>query len=245
MPSSQDRRDGGRLDLQLRIKYAGDQGDSGEAEATDVSPRGARIECRAPLAVGTRLNFQLDAGDGQGVKGAGEVTWCRPRKSPTGKTVYDVGLRFDDDWLKKDRGPLGRALARFFAAGEVEPARDYTRVNTRLLAQGKGGNQTMTLTIVDMSEGGLRVTTEGSKLPTGLKVGSPVKVSFGEGRRTQVTAEVAWVADAAGKGATMNASFGLAFRRDDDAAKDAMLAIMSTLGKAGNTDRPAITLELG
>lgn len=241
---SSERRDGARLDLQLRVRYAVQGGGGGgEGEATDVSPRGARIECREPLKEGQRLSFTLDAGDGQGVTGNGEVTWCRPRATVAGKTVYDAGVRFDDDWLKGDRGPLGRALGRFFAATEAEPARDFTRVRTRLVAQGKGKDQTVTLTITDLSEGGLRVTVEGSKLPGGIQVGKPVKVSFGEGGRSEVQASVAWVADSPGKGAKLNAQFGVSFAPDDATARNAVLAILSSMGKV-DAVIPSITLEV-
>lgn len=244
MSKPSERRDGARLDLQLRVKYAEDGGPaSGEGEATDVSPRGARIEAREPLAQGSRLTFTLDAGDGQGVKGTGSVTWCRPRAAPGGKTVYDVGVRFDDDWLRGDRGPLANALSRFFASTDSEPARDYTRVQTRLLAQGKGKETTVPLTITDMSEGGFKVTSAGSALPDGIKVGQKVRVSFGEQRRTQVTANVAWVADAPNNGSTVNAQFGVSFGKDDAAARDAVIAIISTLGKE-QAEAPSITLEV-
>lgn len=154
-----------------------------------------------------------------------------------------MGVRFDDDWLKGDRGPLGRALGRFFAATEAEPARDFTRVRTRLLAQGKGKNATVALTITDLSEGGLRVNVEGSQVPAGIQVGKPVKVHFGEGGHSTVVASVAWVADSPNKGATLHAQFGLSFRHDDEAARNAVLAILSSMGKP-DAVIPSLTLEV-
>lgn len=242
--SKNERRDGARLDLQLRVRWALQDGTvSGEGEATDVSPRGARLECREALKEGHRLSFTLDAGDGQGVTGTGQVTWCRGRGTAGGRTVYDVGVRFDDDWLKGDRGPLGRALGRFFAATEYEPARDFTRVRTRFVAQGKAGGDSVPLTVADLSEGGLRVSVEGSTLPPGIKVGARMAVVFGDGGRARVQAAVAWVADAPAKGATINAQFGLSFDRDDATARDAVLAILASLGKPDSTV-PSITLEV-
>ncbi|MBI5493883.1 MAG: PilZ domain-containing protein [Deltaproteobacteria bacterium] len=244
MSGNSERRDGARLDLQLRVRFESSAGGpEGEGEATDVSPRGARLECRSELKEGTRLTFTLDAGDGRGVKGHASVSWCRPRHTPGGKTVYDVGVRFDDDWLKGERGPLGRALGRFFAATESEPARDFTRVRTSLQAEGKGPDRTVPLTVVDLSEGGLRVTADGPTLPGGIQVGRTVRVTFGQGGRTKVDARVAWVAESQGKQGGVNAQFGVAFARSDAAARDAVMAIVATLRNRDETP-PSITLEV-
>lgn len=239
---SSERRDGGRLDLQLRVRYAVQGGVlTGEGEATDVSPHGARIECKEPLTEGQRLQFTLDAGDGQGVTGSGEVTWCRPRALPSGRTVYDAGVRFDREWLRGDRGPLARALGRFFSRTEHEPARDFTRVQTSLVGTGRL-NPPTPLTVTDLSEGGLRVSVEGTSLPGGVKVGQHVRVVFGGAQRVDAT--VAWVADSpAGGPARAHAQFGVAFRGEDTSARDAVRVILAGLGRDGEPS-PTITLEV-
>lgn len=110
-----ERRDGSRLDLQLRVRYATlDQATMGEAEATDVSAHGLRIESRKELAPGTRLNVELDDGQGHAEKGTAEVTWCRQRKTPSGKEVFDLGLKLDQDWIRGASGPLAQALRVVF-----------------------------------------------------------------------------------------------------------------------------------
>lgn len=112
MPSQPERRDSSRLDLHVRVRYSlPAQGISGEADATDVSRSGLRIESRQELPQGTRLDVELDDGQGHLEAGKAEVTWCRPRRSPAGgRTLYDVGLRLDQDWLKGATGPLAMAL---------------------------------------------------------------------------------------------------------------------------------------
>lgn len=243
MNSITKRRDGARLDLQLRVRYAAPEAHiEGEGEATDVSARGARLECREEIKDGTRLSFELDAGDGNAIHGMGTVTWCRLRATPAGKQVWDAGVRFDDDWLKGERGPLARALGRFFSSTDAEPARDYQRVTTHLLAQGVSGTQPIPLTVTDLSEGGLRVTLEAAQLPAALKVGTAVRVTFGLAARAQVDATVAWIQDAGEPGA-VHAQFGVAFGKEDHVARDAVLAILAQLGKP-DADVPSIQLEV-
>ena len=113
-----ERRDGPRIDLRLRVRYrVGETGETlGEAEASDVSPKGLRLESEKPVEKGTLLHLQVDAGEVEELECMGQVTWCRPRVSPTGKTMYDLGVAFESDWLARDRGPLGsilRLIGRF------------------------------------------------------------------------------------------------------------------------------------
>jgi hypothetical protein len=223
--------------MQLRVRYSGANA-HGEGEATDVSPRGARIESRTEVAPGTRLSFELDSGDGQSVKGLGEVTWCRPRQSLGGRTVYDLGVRFEADWLKGDRAPLARALCRFFASTDFEPARDFERLPTHLRAQGHAQEQPVALTVLDLSEGGLRVNVQASALPSGIGVGKALKVTFGS--RPAVDGTVAWVADAKA-GAPMNAQFGVSLARTEE-ARSTIQEVLVALGR--RSDVPPITLEV-
>jgi hypothetical protein len=242
MNSPSKKRESNRLDLQLRVRFHTDAQATQEGEATDVSSRGARLECREPVAEGARLHFELDSGDGNAIKGTGTVTWVRERPNPGGKKVWDAGVKFDEDWLRGERGPLARALGRFFAATDTEPARDFQRVRTHLVAQGRTREQTVALMVTDLGEGGLRVNVDGPDLPAGIKVGAPLHVSFGEGRHTRVAATVAWVVDGAGSGA-VHAQFGVSFGKEDHAARDAVLAILGHLGKSG-ADVPPILIEV-
>src|SRR5262245_46830508 len=134
MTKASERRDGPRIDLRLRVRFEAG-GVSGEAEASDVSPKGLRLESDNPVAKGTELKLSVDAGsDVEELQAVGHVTWCRERPSPTGKTVYDLGVAFESDWLAKDRGPLGSALARIFAMNSYEPARNFERTPVSLKA---------------------------------------------------------------------------------------------------------------
>ena len=47
MTENSERRDGPRIDLRLRVRYAAESL-AGEAEASDLSPSGLRFESEAP-----------------------------------------------------------------------------------------------------------------------------------------------------------------------------------------------------
>lgn len=224
--SNQVRRDGPRIDLRLRVRYsaadaASDSG--GEAEASDVSPKGLRLESDKPVDVGSELKLHVDAGEEEEMQAVGFVTWCKPHTTPTGKTVYDVGVRFESDWLSRDRGPLGSALARIFAMNNFEPARNYERTPVSLRASATDAAGAMDLLVGNLSVGGmqLRATQDlGERVKTGGAV--VVEVELG-GKVHKMDGRVAWTA--AGRanpseGPRVADSFGVEFKQlpDDDRA---------------------------
>lgn len=191
-----ERRDGPRIDLRLRVRYEASGGAEGEAEASDVSPKGLRLESEHPVAAGTELKLQVDAGEAQELEAVGFVTWCRPHTSPTGKTMYDVGVRFESDWLSRDRGPLGSALARIFAMNSYEPARTFERTFVALHA--KSAAPAMDLEISDLSVGGMRLRSKGAPLSDHVKtaVSVIVEVQLDADVTARLSGRVAWVAAA-------------------------------------------------
>jgi hypothetical protein len=209
---SPERRDGPRIDLRLRVRYeAGDA--AGEAEASDVSPKGLRLESDKPVDKGTVLKLHVDAGEVEELEATGHVTWCRPRPSPTGKTMYDLGVAFESDWLARDRGPLGSALARIFAMNSYEPARSFERTPVSLKATST--SPPIDLDIGNISIGGMQVRARGP-LGDALRMGHNVKVEIdAEGAARTFPAKVAWVAGpkepAPGGGPRAFDSFGLEF----------------------------------
>jgi hypothetical protein len=214
---SSERRDGPRIDLRLRVRYeaaeAGSEAVGGEAEASDVSPKGLRIESDKPVEKGTILKLHVDAGEAEELECVGQVTWCRPRPSPTGKTLYDLGVAFESDWLARDRGPLGSALARIFAMNSYEPARNFERTPVSLKAtstQGDTAASAIELEVGNVSIGGMQIR---SKTPLGeLKAGIGVVVDIeADGGTSSLRGKVAWVAGARGDSARLADSFGIEF----------------------------------
>lgn len=197
MVKSSERRDGPRIDLRLRVRYeAGDAAlmVQGEAEASDVSPKGLRLESDKPVEKGTALKLHVDAGEVEELEATGYVTWCRPRETPTGKTIYDLGVAFESDWLAKDRGPLGSALARIFAMNSYEPARNYERTPVSLTATALSSGPALDLEIGNLSIGGMQIRSKGP-LGEHLRAGLGVSVEIeAEGSKRKLTGKVAWVA---------------------------------------------------
>jgi hypothetical protein len=207
---SSERRDGPRIDLRLRVRYEA-AGAAGEAEASDVSPKGLRLESDKPVEKGTQLKLNVDAGEVEELEAVGYVTWCRPHTTPTGKTVYDVGVSFESDWLARDRGPLGSALARIFAMNSYEPARTYERTPVALSASVSSPQ--VELEIGNLSIGGMQIRSRGAlgdQLKTGVAVRVDVEVAEAEHR---LPAKVAWVAGARDEtaGPRLTDSFGIEF----------------------------------
>ena len=211
MSNTSERRDGPRLDLRLRVRYAADDLVAHEAEASDVSPHGLRLESDAPVAAGTALRLSVDDDDDarDELMATGTVTWCRPRASPTGKPQYDVGVRFNEDWLARERGPLGRALARVFAMGGSEPARSWDRTPVSLMAS----IHRTQLRVADLSFGGMQLRApEG--LPASIQVNARLEIAIELPSTTgRVQGRVAWVAGAkTAEGAPrVSDSFGVEF----------------------------------
>lgn len=208
-----ERRDGPRIDLRLRVRYAALDVE-GEAEASDVSPKGLRLESEAPVEVGSELKLVVDAGDEEALEATGRVTWCRPRESPTGKTMYDLGVAFDTEWLAQKRGPLGTALARIFAMNSYEPARSYERTPVALKASTASAPP-IELEIADMSLGGMQLRARGG-LGDKVTSGNAVIVELELGGKTHsIDGKVAWVAGSAddreGGGPRVGDSFGVQF----------------------------------
>jgi hypothetical protein len=195
MTKASERRDGPRIDLRLRVRYeAGET--TGEAEASDVSPRGLRLESDKPVPAGTALKMHVDAGEAEELEANGYITWCRPRASPTGKQLYDLGVSFESDWLAKDRGPLGSALARIFAMNSYEPARNFER--TPVALQAASASPSMQLEVTDISIGGMRLKSKSGPLSEHVKGRLAVKivVDISTGSHT-IPGRVAWVAGSA------------------------------------------------
>lgn len=210
---SSERRDGPRIDLRLRVRYeAGDVG--GEAEASDVSPKGLRLESDKPVEKGTALKLHVDAGEVEELEATGYVTWCRAHTSPTGKTVYDLGVAFESDWLAKDRGPLGSALARIFAMNSYEPARNFERTPVSLAASSV--SPALELEVGNLSIGGMQIRSKGP-LGDHMRAGLGVRVEIeAEGSKRTLAGKVAWVAGARGEpgeytGPRVSDSFGVEF----------------------------------
>jgi hypothetical protein len=199
-PKPSERRDGPRIDLRLRVRWSAKTADgevSGEAEASDVSPRGLRLESEHDVQTGSPLHLTVDVGgDTDELVAEGRVMWCRSRTSPMGKAYYDVGVSFESDWLTKERGPLGQALARIFAMNSYEPARAFARTTLALAVDGAafGGP----LALVNLSQGGMQLRSTGP-LAGQVRAGMGVEVIVDAGERSvTLSGRVAWVTAAAG-----------------------------------------------
>jgi hypothetical protein len=246
MVKSSERRDGPRIDLRLRVRYeAGDPTLSvaGEAEASDVSPKGLRLESDKAVEKGTALKLHVDAGEVEELEATGYVTWCRPRASPTGKTVYDLGVAFESDWLAKDRGPLGSALARIFAMNSYEPARNFERTPVSLNASSV--SPALELEIGNLSIGGMQIRSKGP-LGDHMRAGLGVRVEIeAEGSKRTLPGKVAWVAGNRGDpgeytGPRVSDSFGVEFATTISPEDRALLEKIRT----GQTEPTRIVLAL-
>ena len=203
------RRGGPRLDLRLRVRFLDDERKP-EAEATDISPGGARLETRVPLEQGSTVKLSLDAGDGEPVEAEATVVWCRERQGKLLHPLFDIGVRFEGEWLSQDRGKLGRALGRIFSFGDFEPARSYDRVNVTLHAKSMGDDGEV-LTVVDLSSGGMQLRSE-IALGERVRTGETVIVEMSMASETlNFDAEVMWVTEQESGGQSLMTSFGLQF----------------------------------
>lgn len=191
-----ERRDGPRIDLRLRVRWSAQTAAgpvAGEAEASDVSPKGLRLESEYKLDDDATLALKIDiGGDEDELLAAGSVMWCRPRTSPTGKQLWDVGVAFESDWLAKDRGPLAKALARIFAMNSYEPARSAERTPLAI-ALGPLGSDAA-LAMVNISVGGMQMMCTGV-VADGVRAGMVVGVVVQTDTKTLTLAgKIAWVA---------------------------------------------------
>lgn len=222
---SDERRGGPRLDLRLRARIVDDEAFP-EAEATDISPGGARLESRAPLDAGSVIHLSMDAGDGEPVEATATVAWCRPRKGMSLRKLYDIGVSFDSEWLSQKRGKLGRALGRIFSFSEFEPARAYERVLVTLRADTVDGAD-QPLTVVDLSEGGMQLRSDENLGPR-VHTGAAVLVEIPAGDTTySVEGDIVWVAQPEGADRTLYASFGVRFTEPGEDEKRVLREIMN------------------
>jgi hypothetical protein len=212
MTKASERRDGPRIDLRLRVRFSWDEL-SGEAEASDLSPRGMRFETPMEVPAGSNLDMTMDAGDEEELKANGRVTWCRLRKSHSGKDMYDVGIALEEDWLAQDRGPLGTALARIFAMNESEPARSFERTKVSLKAS-TSSEPPLPLEIVDVSLGGMQLKCPPSAVYDGTAV--IVEIQMGD-KTSSLDGRVVWIAGDSFKEVT---NFGVQFSEDSENEKD-------------------------
>jgi Tfp pilus assembly protein PilZ len=212
MTKSSFQRHGPRIDLRLRVRWSAEAGAiTGEAEASDVSPRGLRLESDHEVKQGSDLTIVIDAGDEENLEAIGKVMWCKPRSSPTGRTMFDLGVAFENDWLAQKRGPLGTALARIFAMNSVEPARGFERTPVSLHA-ATAGEEAYGLEIADLSLGGMQLRAPEGKLNEKMKTGSAVIVEVEvSGKTYSVDGTVVWVAGQQGDPAPMTPRVGDAF----------------------------------
>lgn len=201
-----ERRDGPRIDLRLRVRWSALSSGgtvTGEAEASDVSPKGLRLESDHKVDMGSSLSLNVDVGGDVDVElvAAGKVMWCRERQSPTGKIIYDVGVAFESDWLAKDRGPLGQALARIFAMNSYEPARSFERTPVAFAVEGHGAleagapvdGNAVKLSMVNLSVGGMQLMITGNA--DVVRAGATVQVGLDVEKTTlSLAGKIAWVA---------------------------------------------------
>jgi hypothetical protein len=240
-PKASERRDGPRIDLRLRVRWSAQTAAgpvSGEAEASDVSPKGLRLESDHKVDMGSALSLNVDVGGDVDVEliAAGKVMWCRERHTHTGKIIYDVGVSFESDWLAKDRGPLGQALARIFAMNSYEPARSFERTAVSIHVDGGGLPGTVELSMVNLSVGGMQLMAKGEGSDV-VRAGASVSVGLEtEGRTLPLQGKVAWVA--AGESSTR---FGIELMGTSTGDKETLERVRN--GQSEPT-RVTVTLKL-
>lgn len=114
------RRDGLRLDIRIRIQGRVLDGHNPNAtftgEISDCSLSGMRFETTTSFCTTQELELVLFADDEELTKIGAIVSWCQPRQSPAGKSLFDVGVHVQDGWLDRQSHPLMRALHKLFVA---------------------------------------------------------------------------------------------------------------------------------
>jgi hypothetical protein len=212
-------------------------GSAGVAEATDVSPRGLRVESQTALVPGTRLNLELDDGLGHGGNGAGEVAWCRPRQTPGGRTVYDIGLRLDDAWVRGEGSPLLSALARIFGVAPSSPTAEVQRVR----AEMRAGDRMFAITLTEFDARSLRATLVEPETPSGLVVGARARLRSPLAANQAVNAAVVFVAECQNMADVLHTQFGLALDERSAEERAAASALLSALSTAS---APELVIEI-
>jgi len=189
MVNSIARRDGPRLDVRLHVRWTAGLG-KGEAEASDVSPRGLRLESEQEVTPGTQMEVVVDTGDQGELTAVGLVMWCRPHLTPTQRTVYDVGVRFDAPWATEENGALGRALARVFAMGGEDHTATWAKTGCVLRA---GAKDAVPLVLTEVAVGNLQFRA-GAPLNDMLQSGRLVRLSVtAEGAEHALEGRVMWL----------------------------------------------------
>lgn len=201
--SDSERRDGPRIDLRLRVQYSVVEGTAdgtdlpltGVAEASDVSPKGLRLEGEVGVPVGSTVSLILDDGGEEKIETEGRVTWCSSRPSPTGRTMFDTGIHFEGDWLSKERGALATALAKIWAMNSYEVARASERSKVSLMADNGRGTDAA-FEVADLSAGGMHVRPTAEADPLRSKGRTLVARFEDEGAQTHVVnGRIVWLAD--------------------------------------------------
>ena len=218
--SESERRDGPRIDLRLRVRYSVVEGTadgtylplSGEAEASDVSPKGLRLEGEIGVPVGATVALILEDGGDEKIETEGLVTWCSSRPSPTGRTMFDTGIHFEGEWLSNERGPLATALVKVWSMNSYEVARASERTKVSLTADNGRGDATA-FEVADLSAGGMHVRPNATPDPLRTK-GRDLVSRFDdpEGNTHVVNGRIVWIAD------EISGGFGVQFLDASDAA---------------------------
>lgn len=224
-----------RIDLSLEVFYGLTQESLAEeakhAELFDLSPTGLRIEIEDDVSVGETLFIRILGADDEEFDTQAEVSWSRPRQIPSGKRVFDVGLRFEKNLLAQHRGPLANALAHLLAIQDVEPARNFARIDVSLKAESLDSPE-LQLRLADISPGGMRFVVEG-QLSSGLEMGSRLAIFIHrEAQETMILAKVAWMAGKNELGSVSSPqvqdSFGVDFLALSDDAAEVVESIMES-----------------
>lgn len=236
-----------RIDLSLEVLYAIDEAQLNQggkhAELFDLSPTGLRIEIEDEVAIQSNLFIRIMGADDEEFDTRAEVLWARPRQIPSGRKVYDVGLRFEKNLLAQHRGPLANALAHLLAIQEVEPARGYDRIEIEFRAESVE-HPSLALELRDISPGGMRFTAQG-QIGNSIQSGQRMAIFIHlDGKEILVPATVAWVAGHSELGqsseTTIKDSFGIDFLTISD---EAALTIENIMENKAQPSRLVLTFQ--
>jgi c-di-GMP-binding flagellar brake protein YcgR len=246
-PPDHQRRLHPRIDLSLEVLYAKDQAELEQggkhAELFDLSPTGLRIEIEHDVAIQSTLYIRIIGSDDEEFDTLAEVLWARPRQAPSGRKVYDVGLRFEKNLLAQHRGPLATALAHLLAIQEVEPARGYDRIDIEFQAESLD-HPALAFQLRDISPGGMRFTAEGqigNLIQKGQRMALFIHL---DGKEILVPATIAWVAGQIDLGnatdSSLKDSFGIDFLTISD---EAALTIENIMENKAQPSRLVLTFQ--
>ena len=125
--------------------------------------------------------------------------------------MWDYGLKRTSGATPR---PPANALAHLLAIQDVEPARNYRRIDVSFQAESLDSPE-LGLRLADISPGGMRFVVEG-QLSTPLEVGSRLAIFVHRGEdEVMILAKIAWLAGKNDLGATsaqkIQDSFGVDF----------------------------------